>query len=333
MSGSESVGAKFHVSRETLPYNAAAMTNIQHPTSNIARFSLEGRTAIVTGAGRGLGRAMSLALASAGANVVCAARSLDQIERTAADITANGGRAVAHTTDVRDSAACDALIQRAVSEYGRLDIMLSNAGIGDMRSAGRELWDIEDDAWRDTLEVNLSSAFYCARAASKVMVAQNEARARGASAPPNAPNGDVSREASPPPGGVIINVASGTATRAYTLDIGYGSAKAGVIAMTKTLSAMLVKHDIRVNCIIPGYVLQAPAPPGEAGERSAVFAQARGKYLPVQRLGEAWELGPLAIFLASDASSYITGQGFVIDGAGLAGGLAPTSFAPDVSLK
>jgi NAD(P)-dependent dehydrogenase (short-subunit alcohol dehydrogenase family) len=172
-----------------------------------------------------------------------------------------------------------------------------------MRSAGRELWDIEDDAWRDTLEVNLSSAFYCARAASKVMVEQGT-------------------------GGAIINVASGTATRAYTLDIGYGSAKAGVIAMTKTLSAMLVKHNIRVNCIIPGYVQQSPA----QDDRSLIFAQTRGKYLPVQRLGEAWELGPLAIFLASDASSYVTGQGFVIDGAGLAGGLAPTTFAPVVPL-
>jgi NAD(P)-dependent dehydrogenase (short-subunit alcohol dehydrogenase family) len=268
---------------------------------------LDGKVAIVTGAGRGLGRQMALALADAGADVVCAARSLDQIERTAADIRALGRRAIAQPTDVRDSKACDALIQRAVDEFGRLDVMLSNAGIGDMRSAGRELWDIEDDAWRDTLEVNLSSAFYCARAASKAMVEQARGGARG---------------------GAIINVASGTATRAYTLDIGYGSAKAGVIAMTKTLSAMLVRHSIRVNCIIPGYVQQAPAD----NERSAIFAQTRGKYLPVQRLGEAWELGPLAIYLASDASSYVTGQGFIIDGAGLAGGLAPTTFAPDVPL-
>ena len=281
----------------------------------LERLRLDGKVAIVTGAGRGLGRQMALALAEAGADVVCAARSLDQIERTAADIRALGRRAVAQTTDVRESAACDALIKRAVDEFGRLDIMLSNAGIGDMRSAGRELWDIEDDAWRDTLEVNLSSAFYCARAASKVMVEQGQ----GVEDP---------KGAGRPSGGTIINVASGTATRAYTLDIGYGSAKAGVIAMTKTLSAMLVKHNIRVNCIIPGYVQQSPA----QDDRSLIFAQTRGKYLPVQRLGEAWELGPLAIFLASDASSYVTGQGFVIDGAGLAGGLAPTTFAPVVPL-
>jgi|CXWL01.1.fsa_nt_gi NAD(P)-dependent dehydrogenase (short-subunit alcohol dehydrogenase family) len=258
----------------------------------LERLRLDGKTAIVTGAGRGLGRQMSLALAQAGADVVCAARSLDQIEHTADDIRALGRRAVAHTTDVRESAACDALVRRAVDEFGRLDIMLSNAGIGDMRSAGRELWDIEDDAWRDTLEVNLSSAFYCARAASKVMVDQGQ-------------------------GGAIINVASGTATRAYTLDIGYGSAKAGVIAMTKTLSAMLVKHNIRVNCIIPGYVQQSPA----QDDRSLIFAQTRGKYLPVQRLGEAWELGPLAIFLASDASSYVHRAG-LCDRRGRVGGRA-----------
>ena len=102
----------------------------------LERLRLDGKVAIVTGAGRGLGRQMALALAEAGADVVCAARSLDQIERTAADIRALGRRAVAQTTDVRESAACDALIKRAVDEFGRLDIMLSNAGIGDMRSAG-----------------------------------------------------------------------------------------------------------------------------------------------------------------------------------------------------
>jgi NAD(P)-dependent dehydrogenase (short-subunit alcohol dehydrogenase family) len=257
--------------------------------------------AVVTGAGRGLGQQMALALAEAGADVACAARTANQVEATAAAIVALGRRAIAVPTDVRDSAQCDALIRAAVDQLGRIDVMLSNAGIGDARGSGRELWDIADDDWRDGLEVNLSSAFYCARAASKAMVERGE-------------------------GGVIINVASGTALRAYTLNLAYGAAKAGVIALTKTLATMLQRYEIRVNCIIPGFVAQRPA----EGDEAAAALGARARYIPAQRIGEAWELGPLAVYLASEASSYVTGQGFVIDGAGLAGGLAPIGFAPEV---
>ncbi|MHB8377614.1 MAG: SDR family NAD(P)-dependent oxidoreductase [Dehalococcoidia bacterium] len=269
----------------------------------LERLKLTGKVAVVTGAGRGLGRQMALALAEAGADVVCAARTAEQIDRTAADIVALGRRAVAQPTDVRDSKQCDALIARAAGEFGRIDIMLSNAGIGDMRGANAELWDVDDGDWHDTLDVNLSSAFYCARAASKQMVAEAH-------------------------GGAIINLASGTAMRAYPMSFGYGAAKAGVIALTKSLSTMLAKHEIRVNCIIPGFVSQSPA----RNEQEQIFVRTRGRYLPAQRLGEAWELGPLAVFLASDASSYVTGQGFAIDGGGLAGGLAPMGFAPDVAI-
>ncbi len=268
----------------------------------LERLRLDGRVAVVTGAGRGLGQQMALALAEAGADIVCASRTKDQIDATAEAVRALGRRALAVPTDVRFSAQCDALIEACVDEFGTIDIMLSNAGIGDARGHGTELWDMTDDDWHDTIDVNLSSAFYCARAAAKKMIDMNK------------------------PKGVIINVASGTALRAYTQNFGYGAAKAGVIALTKSLAAMLQRYGIRVNCIIPGFVAQRPAPTPEL----AAMMQQRARYYPVQRLGEAWELGPLAVYLASDASSYVTGQGFVIDGGGLAGGVAPVGFAPEV---
>jgi NAD(P)-dependent dehydrogenase (short-subunit alcohol dehydrogenase family) len=268
----------------------------------LERFRLDGKVAIVTGAGRGLGQQMALALAEAGADVVCASRTKEQIDATADAVRSTGRRALSVPTDVRYSEQCQALIDATVEEFGTIDIMLSNAGIGDARGHGLELWDMNDDDWHDTLDVNLSSAFYCARAASKKMIDLNK------------------------PSGVIINVASGTALRAYTQNFAYGAAKAGVIALTKSLAAMLQQYKIRVNCIIPGFVAQRPPPTPEV----AAMMQQRARYFPVQRLGEAWELGPLAVYLASDASSYVTGQGFVIDGGGLAGGVAPVGFAPEV---
>jgi NAD(P)-dependent dehydrogenase (short-subunit alcohol dehydrogenase family) len=270
----------------------------------LERLQLKDRVAIVTGAGRGLGQQMALALAKAGAHVVVAARTQAQIEETARAIRGlrEDRRAVAVPTDVCDSRQVDALIERCLSEFGRLDIMLSNAGIGDASARDKELWDVSDDEWRDALEVNLSSAFYSARAASRPMVERG--------------------------GGVIINVGSGTALRGYPQNFAYAAAKGGVIALTKSLAVMLAPHHIRVNCIIPGWVAQAPP----ASEEEAETRRANGRFIPVQRLGEAWELGPLAVFLASDASSYVTGQDFTIDGGGLAGGYAPTGFAPEVAV-
>jgi len=267
----------------------------------LERFRLDGKAAVVTGAGRGLGQQMALALAEAGADVVCAARTESQIEATAEAIRALGRRAIAVPTDVRDSSQCEAVVRACVDEFGLIDIMLSNAGVGDARGHGRDLWEVSDEDWHDTLDVNLSSAFYCARAALRAMIDRGR-------------------------GGVIINVASGTALRAYTANFAYGAAKAGVIALTKTLAVMLQPHGIRVNCIIPGFVAQRPA----RNEQEAEAMRTRARYYPVQRLGEAWELGPLAVYLASEASSYVTGQGFVIDGGGLAGGVAPIGFTPEV---
>ncbi|OGO50840.1 MAG: hypothetical protein A2148_03845 [Chloroflexi bacterium RBG_16_68_14] len=269
----------------------------------LERLRLDGRVAVVTGAGRGLGQQMALALAEAGADLVCAARTREQIEATAEAVRALGRRAIAVPTDVRRSEQCDALIRACLDEFGRIDVMLSNAGIGDARGQQAELWDVTDEDWRDTVDVNLSSAFYCARAASKAMIERGQ-------------------------GGVIVNVASGTGLRGNPTGFAYGAAKAGVVALTKSLAVMLQRYSIRCNCIIPGFVAQAPA----ANQEIAAVFGARARYFPVQRIGEAWELGPLAVYLASDASSYVTGQGFIIDGGGLAGGVAPVGFAPEVEL-
>lgn len=257
------------------------------------------KVVIVTGGSRGLGKAMSISLSEAGADVCIASRTVSQLESAAAEIKAAGGREpLIVPTNVQSRPDCDALVERTVAHFGRLDVMLNNAGIGDRRGAGDRIQDLEDADWHDTIEVNLHSTFYCSRAATLQFLKQGG-------------------------GGVIVNVASGTALRSAPQSLGYAAAKAGVISLTKSLAAQLIGEDIRVNCIIPGFVAQTPA--RDADE--AAMRKQRGRFITVRRLGEAWELGPLAVFLCSDASGYVTGESFSIDGGGLAGGIAPTGFA------
>ena len=256
------------------------------------------RVAIVTGGSRGLGKAMAISLAEAGAEVCIASRTASQLEEAADEIeSACGRRPLVVPTNVQSRTECDALIEKTVTEFGRLDVMMNNAGIGDRRGGGR-IVDIEDDDWHDSIEVNLYSTFYCSRAAIRQFLKQGE-------------------------GGNIVNVASGTALRSYAQSLSYAAAKAGVISLTKSLAGMYAGEGIRVNCIIPGFVAQQPA----ADVQEAEMRKQRGRFITARRLGEAWELGPLAVFLCSDASSYVTGESFVIDGGGLTGGIAPTGYA------
>ena len=259
---------------------------------------LDGRRVILTGAGRGLGRQMALHLADAGADIVCAARTPQQIETVAEEIRSRGRRALTIPTDVTDSRQVDALVDQTIAEWGGFDVFIANAG-GGGASAGKRVNQISDADWRDTIDTNLSSAFYCARAAAVHFCAQRQDR-----------------------GGVIITVASGTALRGDARLIAYGAAKAGVITLTQGLATQLARDDIRVNCIVPGFVLQRALETQEEIE----IARNQGARIPAGRVGEAWELGPLAVYLASDASAYVTGEAFVIDGGGLAGGLAPTGW-------
>ncbi len=264
---------------------------------------LDGKVAIITGGGRGLGKAMATSLAEAGAEVCLAARTEHQLRAAADEIRdISGKEALLVPTDIRDSAQCQALIDRTVAHFGRLDILMNNAGIGDRRGGGHRIWDWTDEDWRDTIDVNLSGTFYCSRAAAKVLIEQNQ-------------------------GGAIVNVASGTALRSSPQSFGYATAKGGVISFTKSLSGLLIGYGIRVNGIVPGFVSQAPARDEEDAQRR----HERGQFITARRLGEAWELGPLAVYLCSDASSYMTGECFIIDGGGLAGGIAPTGYRPDAA--
>ncbi len=269
----------------------------------LERLRLDGKVAIITGGGRGLGKAMATSLAEAGAEICLAARTQAQLEDAAEEIREiSGKKALLVPTDIRDSAQCNRLIEETVKHFGRLDILMNNAGIGDRRGAGSRIWDWTDEDWRDTIDVNLSGTFYCSRAAAKVLTEQHE-------------------------GGAIVNVSSGTSMRSTPNSFGYATAKGGVISFTKSLSGILVGEGIRVNCIVPGFVSQAPA----RNDEEQRMRDDRGKFITVRRLGQAWELGPLAVYLCSDASSYMTGEIFIIDGGGLAGGIAPTGYRPDTA--
>jgi 3-oxoacyl-[acyl-carrier protein] reductase len=265
---------------------------------------LTGKVVVITGAARGLGREMTLALAKAGAHIVAAARTQEQIEAMAREVVAMGGgrRAIAIRTDVGDSEQVDRLIAGCLKEFGRIDVMVANAGIGDALGLNKALWEVTNEEWHYNIDVNLTSTFYCARACAKPMIEQRS--------------------------GVIINLSSGTALRGSPHIFPYAAAKAGIISLTKSLAVMLARYNIRVNCIIPGEFARRPS----ADEKEEAHWRDRGRFFPAQRVGEPWELGPLAVFLASDASRYMTGQGFAIDGGFLAGGYAPISFAPEARI-
>ncbi len=269
----------------------------------LEKFRLDGKVAIVTGGGRGLGKQMAIALAKHGASVVVAARTQSQIDDAAAEIRDAGAKSLAVSTDITDRDACFALIDAAVKEFGRLDIMMNNAGIGDRLPGPQEFINYPFENWLRTFAVNLHGTYHCTQAAGKVMVEQGQ-------------------------GGSIINTASGTGLRGNRGNGAYATAKAGVIELTKNTAVNLAEHNIRANVIVPGFVAQNPP----RSQEDADMRRARGRYYPVQRMGEAWELGALAAYLASDASSYVSGEMFIIDGGGLAAGLATTGFAPTVSI-
>jgi len=241
-------------------------------------FDLTGKTAVVTGAGRGIGEGIATILAEAGANVVCAARSTDQIQHTAEIINANnsGGRAIFQATDVSKAEDMNALAQRAVDEFGRLDIWINNAG-GSLVSA--PLAELDPAEWDKTLAVNLSSVFYSVQAAV-----------------PHFGEGSA-----------MVNISSLAGVEPFPGSSHYSAAKSGVLMLTRTLS-MELGPKTRVNAILPGFV-----PTDTVKQALNMSDEDFGPLLeqlalPAGRLGTPQDIGALVLYLVAPASEWVTGQ-------------------------
>jgi NAD(P)-dependent dehydrogenase (short-subunit alcohol dehydrogenase family) len=265
--------------------------------SVLDKLRLDGKVAIMTGAGRGLGRVMALALAEAGADIVAAARTQAQIDETAQMVRGAGRRCLAVSTDVTNSAAVNALIEATIAEFGRINVLVNNAG-GASSGWNKPVEALTDDQWHSGIDLNISSAFYCCRAALPHMLRQG--------------------------GGKIINVTSGVGVRPMKFNYMYATAKAGMINFTRALAFNYADKNIQANLILPG-IFPHDDP------MMLQFWQG-GKFIPVGRVGKDEELGPACVFLASDASNYMNGEMITLEGGGLAGGEVPTGFAPTVAL-
>ena len=245
-------------------------------------FSLEGEVAVVTGAGRGSGEGIARRLARAGAAVVVAARRADEIERVAADIRADGGRAIAVATDVTDNDAVEALAQAAVNEFGGLDIWINNAGGSPVQAP---LLTLDPAEWDATMRLNLTAVWVCTRVAAAHL-----------------------RD-----GGRVVNISSRTAVDAAPGSGHYAAAKAAVNSLTLTFARELGPR-IRVNCIMPGAVpteIMMTALKLDDGDLPQLERRLR---LPMRRLGTPDDLGAAVLFLVTPASSWVTGQVIAIDG-------------------
>ena len=240
---------------------------------------LSGQVALVTGASRGIGKAIALALGKAGAKVACIARNEQKLKETADAIIAAGGLATIHACDVTDSAAAQATVDAVVETHGRLDIIVNNAGI----TKDTLLPIMSDDDWDQVIAANLRSVFLFSRAASKVMMRQRSGR--------------------------IINMSSVSGLVGNPGQSNYSASKAGIIGFTQTVARELAKRKVTVNAICPGFIATDMA----EALGPAIIDEVK-KRIPLQRIGEADEIADAVLFLASDSAAYITGQVLTVDG-------------------
>ena len=255
--------------------------------------------AIVTGGGRGIGEGISLTLAEAGADIVVAARTMEQIEQVAQKIRQLGRRCLPIPTDVTKEEQVQSMVDRTIAEFGKIDIMVNNAGgtgikpivvpPGFESKMVRLIPDfyspMTSEDWHRVIDMNLTSVFLCCKAVGLHMIAQKK--------------------------GKIINTSSFGAIRGSAYRTSYTASKAGVSMFTKSLALEWARYNINVNAIAPGSISTAMTAwlhESERGKEQLI------RSIPLRRLGEPREIGLLAVFLASDASNYITGETICIDG-------------------
>lgn len=247
------------------------------------QFSLAGMVGIVTGGGQGLGRIFCHAFAEAGADVIVAETNSATGEQTAEQIRKMGRESCFIETDVRQKPSVEQMVQRSLKEFGQIDFLMNNAGLARLGPAA----DLLEEEWRDIFDVNLNGTFFCCQAVGRHMIQRRCGR--------------------------IINISSvsGRVANRHREHVAYNVSKAGVSHLTTTLACEWAQHNVRVNGIAPGYMATEQA-------KNALATPGYGDqvipWVPLGRPGEPEELGPLAIFLASGASAYMTGTTIVVDG-------------------
>lgn len=244
---------------------------------------LQGKAALVTGASRGIGRSIALALAKEGADVVVnCSSSVPEANIVTREIKNLGRRSFSIKADVADKAAVEKMFKEVINHFGRVDILVNSAGMAIVSPSEK----LEESLWRRGIDVMLTGVFFCSQAAGKVMIKQRS--------------------------GKIINIASINGIGAFPERASYGSAKAGVMQLTRTLGCEWAKHNINVNAVAPGYIktqlVMDLLEKGVYNEKELV------RRTPVGRLGECDDVADAVVFLASEESKYIIGQTIVVDG-------------------
>ncbi len=248
-------------------------------------FRLDGRVAIVTGASRGLGAAVAVALAEAGADLVLAARSGPDLEKVAAEVRRPGRRALVVPADVTVRADVERMAAEALRAFGEVDVLVNNAGVG----SDTAFLDLADDDWDRVLNTNLRAAYLCTHVVGRHMVERRR--------------------------GKIINVASVAGLVGRSHMVPYAASKGALLQLTRSVAVEWARYNVQVNAICPGYFR---TPMNERFLDSEAGAGYVRSSIPMRRAGRPAELGPLVVFLASAASDYMSGAHIVIDGGRLA---------------